>query len=180
MERYPIEKGEVMSKNPKLFLSILLAILFFSIFSISKVHANERFQWIHSNDTTTFEIDTQRFNSTDDTNWLYLDCWIKRKYNEQGVENVIAMRKEFQLPTNGYEDLEFSLSHELYAINKQNTIMVKGLYSVDYSSYGEPLDSISFPMVKWQETIPGSVFDAIALGVLQYKSTNNIKPTAIK
>lgn len=169
-----------MTKISKLFLSILLAILFFSIFSISQVHANERFQWIHSNNTTTFEIDTQRFNVTEDTNWLYFDCWIKWKYNEQGVENLIAIRKEFHLPTDGYEDLEFSLKHELFAINKQNTIMEKGLYSVDYSSYGEPLDSVSFSISKWHETIPGSVFDAIALGVLQYKSTNNIKPTVIK
>ena len=72
------------------------------------------FQWIYSNDTTTFKIDSLRLIVTHGENWVYFDNWIILDYNAQEIANWTNIRKKNNLTTKGYENLDYTLKHTLY------------------------------------------------------------------
>lgn len=157
---------------------ICIILLVFVTFGVSlNASAADRFQWIHSTDTTTYKIDSLRFIVTHDENWVYFDSWIILDYNAQGAANWINIRKENNLTTKGYENLDHTLEHIIYAISKDYRIMSKDLYFADYAFDGSVLDSWTFRNSKFIDAVPKSTGEAVALATLNFAIENNIKST---
>ena len=139
--------------------------------------AADRFQWIHSTDTTTFKIDSLRFIITNDERWVYFDSWIISDYNDQGAANWTNIRKENNMTTKGYENLDCTLKHTIYAISKDYRIMSKDLYYADYAFDGSVLDSWTFRDSKFIDTVPKSIGETVALATVKVAIENNITAT---
>lgn len=165
--------GEAVLK--RIVCTLLLVLVTFGI-SLS-ASAEERFQWLFSSDTITFKIDSLRLIVTGDENILYFDTWIRWDYNTQGVTNLIDLRKKNNLPTKGYENLAYSLKHEMYSAGKDGRVMSKALYYADYAFDGSLLDSFSFYGSRFEDVIPNSVGEQLAFETFNFALKNNIKAT---
>lgn len=159
----------------RIICTLLLVLLVFGI--LANASAADRFQWIYSDDTTTYKIDSLRFIVTNDENGVYFESWIMFDYNAEGVAKWANIRKGNGLTTKGYENLDFSLRHTIYAISKDYRIMSKDLYSADYAFDGSVLDSWTFHDSKYIDLVPQSTGEAIALATVNFAQKNNVKST---
>ncbi len=158
----------------RIICMLLLVLLGFGI--PSQASAADRFQWIYSNDTTAFKIDSLRLIATQDENWVYFDTWIMWDYNAQGVANWTDVRMKHNLPTKGYENLDYTLRHNIYAVSKNARVMSKTLYYADYAFDGSVLDSSALSS-QFEDTIPDSLGETLAFVTFKYALNNNINPT---
>lgn len=164
----------------KLFTSALLAINLCICLPSIPVHAQDRFHWICSSDTQTILLDTYTLNIVleKSAGWLVFDSWTKTQYNDQGKEQLIQNREKHNLPTEGYENLSYTLSHNYYTSNAKVKLKKYKLISyIDYTNDGTILDSYSFPSnISWEEIVPESISDTVLIGLSNYAAQHNIRP----
>lgn len=144
-------------------LTLLLGGLF-----IQQGYCADRYYWLGSDDNITYSLDTQTFTTNKDSTWLYINTWVKWKYNESGVKKKIESNKKYGLSTVGYEKLSYSLYHEAFAIS-QSRKMWKTIQSIDYDVNGNTLYNYTFDSTdKFQDIPPGTVIEYLADTINDY------------
>lgn len=143
-----------------MFNKLLLFLCVFMLSTITVFASPDRYQWIDSNDKVGYFFDTQTIKYSFSTytgkpDTSKIDVWIKTVYTNDGVQGVIEERTRHQLPTDGFENLSYTLSH--YKISRDNKISI--LEILDYDIYGNTLDTLSIPahQQEWKDVVPDSV-----------------------
>ena len=165
-----------MLKILKIFF-IVGIILTYS--SVQPVFCADRYSLLCSPATSTIFLDTQSIKMTlsDDQGWLYITAWIKIKPNAQGIKNELATRKQQNVSTAGFENLNYSLLQSILGYDSASGKMVyKNISYTDYDKNGKILDTQTYPNESFDDVIPKSTGETIALNILRYTTEHNIHP----
>lgn len=155
------------------FVLFSILILTYVFLPITSTYAEERYKWIDSNNTESYFFDTATIKFTKDlsdkVNTNQIDVWIRIEYNSAGVQDRISVRKKNNIPTDGYENLSFTLRHTPFDIknSKYSTLEI-----YDYDKYGNILDKHQARYVEWESIIPGSNSEYWLQEIKSYVITN--------
>lgn len=142
-----------MLKRMWVFL-VLAMILATSVCMASQ--NNDRYYLLISDETGEYYFDQQKFRVNTGNSDFDYDVWVKIQHSDIGVQRVINNLARANLPTDGYENLDYTLCH--YQI-KTATQQLRTLEIIKYSKEGYVLYSYKAPWYEqvWEDTIPGTV-----------------------
>ncbi|MDD4049341.1 MAG: hypothetical protein PHI90_11135 [Clostridia bacterium] len=163
-----------MLNSYKIFALTLILIV--GVF-IQQGYCANRYYWLTSTDTITYSLDTQSIYVHKDNNSIDFDVWVKFQYNEDGIQEVISYRNKNGLPTAGYENLKFSLRHEIFSINPSGRMIYKDIQYLHYDTNGKVLGSYTYPTSNsFIDIVPNSLGEAIFDKIGNYCSANRKIP----
>ena len=96
-----------------------------------------------------------------------VNCWIKIIYSISGSKQVYETMKECGIPADGYESLQYTREHIVFAIDKYPSLFAKINSCTNYSADDEILDSSNTADHPFREVAPGSVFEKMFSTVVQ-------------
>jgi len=161
-----------MKKRLVFALALFVLLLFPSICS-----ANDRYQWVVSNDKKGIFFDTEtikygynQYQKTVDK--TQINVWTKYIYSDAGIQNEIESRKRQELPVKGFEHLWYTLEHLM--VSRDGRIRLLGY--VHYAKDGTTIYSYSSLNPTWTEIVPDSFGEYIyqAVWAYSYDTTNSI------
>ncbi|NLH46533.1 MAG: hypothetical protein GX451_10495 [Acholeplasmataceae bacterium] len=165
-----------MIKSRKFYYSILLLIFTVCISISSHVYAQERFQLLFTDSGVTYKIDSSRFNITNKDGWSFIDSWLLFEYDSNAVAEKIDQRKKDGWSIKGFDNLDHSLSHWTFKVNKDIQIFLDISQCIYYDHNGKVLDSWTDDIPKWSGVIPNSIGEGIFFSELNYVMVNTQKP----
>ncbi|MBP2635506.1 MAG: hypothetical protein H6Q72_1413 [Firmicutes bacterium] len=140
----------------------ILCLLLFLMFASGVCLANDRYWWINSNDKIGFFFDTETIKFEKEMNFSTLkysinknqaNVWIKTVYNANGVNDMIQYRNKYNLPTDDWIKLSYSMANFIFDFKERK---MKCLSTVYYDSDGNILEKYSSQDVRWEDVIPNT------------------------
>ncbi|MBP2654131.1 MAG: hypothetical protein H6Q73_1700 [Firmicutes bacterium] len=163
----------------KILKILFLAVIILSYQSLPTAFCADKYFLLCSPATSQIFLDTQSIQTTlsDDQSWLYINVWIKIKPNDQGIKYELETRKQQNLFTKGFENLDYSLQQFILAYNPTSgKIVYKSISSTDYDKAGKILDSQNYTNEPFKDVIPASTGETLAFNILLYTTEHNIHP----
>lgn len=168
-------------KKTQIMNMFIAMIIFFGVFFsfTSESEADGKYLLLTTaKDFGNFSLDKDSFYwLKKDNDHYYFDTWIEVKYNNNGVRTIVNSRQNSGLPLNGYNKIDYSLLHIVYA--SENKQLFKKTYClVHYDSDGNVLDRSKIEDTQWKPLAP--IDKDIILKVMEYISKQDIEPSQYK